>query len=184
MWYCLVARGVLGGILAGHASFELSGAPDDMARSIFWVVTRGPSATKKFREKRLAQWSSWAQDLSQKEEALKGSMNPGVRRVLRRKRVLLLKKILKQVGFPNPDLLALYLVKGFPITGEVPVTGAFPARRTPASCSVGDLWADARTSRSDALSSLGPSRDKFIDAEVTRITGEELKEDWLEGPFL
>ena len=61
-------------------------------------------------------------------------LNPGVRRVVQRKRILLIGKILRQLGFPNADLLATHLAKGFPVVGEVPITGSFPPCRTAPSC--------------------------------------------------
>ena len=170
--------------LAPHP-FEDLGIADDISKAVFWYLTRGPTQVTKFRSRRLQQWKRDAAKLEESEKRLREATCPSVRRVLGTKRVRLLRKILLDLGFPGAELLSSFIASGFPVIGDFPATGVFPAAPRPASCTVQDLWRDARATRQDAISSLAPSGDPELDTEVTRITEEEAApgRGWLEGPF-
>ena len=74
--------------------------------TVFFVLTRGPTEVVSFRRLAFRHWARRARALEQDEERLHESMEPGVRRVLRGKRLLLLDEMARAAGYPDCGLAA------------------------------------------------------------------------------
>ena len=65
------------------------------------MLTEGPVVLAKKRLQTLKLWRQWAGDLESAEKLLHDSMEPGIRTILKGKRLKLLEKIAKSFGWMN-----------------------------------------------------------------------------------
>ncbi|CAK0864596.1 unnamed protein product, partial [Prorocentrum cordatum] len=151
--------------------------------TVFFVLTRGPSEVVSFRRLAFKHWARRARALEQDEARLHESMEPGVRHVLRGKRLLLLDKMAQAAGYPDCGLAA-EAAAGLAVIGVLPRTGAFPPLPAPAKESVAAVLARAAEAQRAAVESAGPSSDPALDAEVERVTLEQEAAGLLSAPFL
>ena len=123
--------------------FDLARAvPDDLLRVLFKTLTGGPVAVLRSRLLKLRQWRAWAKELESENAKLFASMHKDVAAVLRGKRLALLEKIGRSLGWPDE---AIYrdLADGFRITGYLPATGVFEPGVRPAELDEQEFWTRA-----------------------------------------
>jgi hypothetical protein len=99
-------------------------------RSIFNILTLGPTAIKIKRMKLVADLGKMAVELRGAEMIMKKSMDAGVRRIMNGKRILVLKALLNEIGYKDATLIN-DLIIGMKIVGELPASHEFPARPPP-----------------------------------------------------
>ena len=163
--------------------FDSTFADDRVLRSLFKTLTSSPRVVKLRREQALDHWRHRARSLQAQEAGLKEAVHPDVRNSIQDKSLLVFKEMLDAAGFPNAGELIHAMSSGFPLVGDVPPTGLFPDFERPASSSLSDLWGTARSAQKHMARTVGPSGDSQMDAEVSRITAEEVSKGWLKGPF-
>ena len=78
-------------------------------------------------------------ELSDEELALKCRMDSHVRRVLQNKRVVLFKRFLDDLQYPESKV-ADEMAEGFPLCGWLPSSGVFPTRIRPPEIHEEFLW--------------------------------------------
>jgi hypothetical protein len=164
--------------LAAHP-FDQLHCEDIILASAFCVATCGPQALATLRAEALAKWTARARELQAAADELHAAAHPDVRVSLGSKRLFLFREMLEQVHFPNARELVDNIVTGFVIAGRLPSTGVFPTRQKPATGSLEDLVADARTAQATLLASVGPSPDSEMDNAVYDKTREEVERGWL-----
>ena len=117
------------------------------------------------------------------ELALHEGLDPHVRMVIKRKRLLLFEEMLTAAGFPGASDLTYHFTKGFPVAGEFPVTSVFPADERIATGTIEDLLANADSIRQRIETSCRSSRDGVLDEALFKKTLDEVEEGWLLGPL-
>jgi hypothetical protein len=108
-----------------HPVEAASALEPPLARAVFDLLALGPKVVKARRASALERLRSLAQQLAPAEERLHAQLVGEVRAVLRGKRLLLLKKLLDEVGYQDPTLFT-ELCQGFRLTGHLPSTPEFP----------------------------------------------------------
>ena len=98
-------------------------------------------------------------------EALSVSLNPAQERVggkladsapARKLHIPLICALAKHLSYPDTSLMA-DLVRGMPIVGDIPLTGALPKKETPATMSLRDVKGAVRATNQKVLKSLSKS---------------------------
>ena len=161
-------------------------APEQLLRVLFDVVTLGPVAIMQRRNEKLNKWLTWAAELNVQEGELKSTMEPGVREILKDKRVLLLKRIAADIGWVDMHFFD-ELCEGFKLTGLQNPSGIFPLEPRPMEFSPAEL--------DDAMRFLRPALLGKVKASSDASNGEDAKllwdmtveesnnKHWLEGPL-
>ncbi len=123
-------------------------------------------------------WLTRAQQLKEPEGHLKASMDPAIAKVTCRKRMLLFEEILIDLGYPDVRVVD-ELKLGVDLTGEVPVTGMLPQKRSPPLLTEQALQSRSTMVRKAARSSV----DDEMDASIWYQTLDEVQKGWLQGPL-
>ena len=154
----------------------------DVASVIAHNLRVSPAELVRLREAALAKYTAIRDDLANAEEELHKSMNPAVAKVMVGKNILLMRKMLIDLGYPASEFVS-NLVSGFPITGDFPNTGLFPEQDKPAPFDREELWRTAKLAQEMVRSSVRSSGDMELDAGVWGATLDEVDKHWAEGPF-
>ena len=163
--------------------FEEHASTDAVIEGLRFRMAHGMDEVAWVRREALQKWTARAKELEVQEQHLHDTMDPGVARVMQGKRILLLKEMMVDVGFPSAAALAHHLATGFPLAGEYPVTEVFPESRRDALFAVQDLWRDRKSIRQEVLAACRPSGDDDLDAMLYEATVAEVERGWLEGPL-
>ena len=94
----------------------------------------------------LKQIEELAQSLESEETSVMASMDPDVREVTKGKAICLFRALLKQMGFPDPDVADM-LVEGVPLVGEEPASSLFAKHPRPMAISPEQLMAQSTLRR-------------------------------------
>ena len=164
-----------------HPVEAASALEPPLARAVFDLLTLGPKVVKARRASALERLRALAQQLAPAEERLHAQLVGEVRAVLKGKRLLLLKRLLDEVGYQDPTLFT-ELCQGFRLTGQLPSTPEFPQTKLrAATLSRDQLWSTARWAQAVALAHQG-SNDCLVDKAVYEATTDERDKGWLTGP--
>ena len=138
----------------------------------------------KQRLQKLQLWSRWEVELRDAESELHRKLHGKVAQVLTGKKLLLLEKLAKSIGWPDTHIHN-ELRDGFRLTGYVPPSGVFKTDVRPAAFGKDQLMQDAKFLKPLLLGKVSSPlhRDDHA-AELFEITLKEAKEKhWLEGPL-
>eukprot|EP00972_Heterocapsa_arctica_P092578 13652575-Heterocapsa_arctica.AAC.1 len=124
----------------------------------------GPERIAKDRERALEHYRDRAQKLQTKEDDLKERMDPESRNILNGKRILLLQEMLHDAGYVY-ERVAGDIAAGFPLVGDLGLSGAFEARERPAGETVDQLMAGASWAQQAAAALTRASGDDDLDKE-------------------
>ena len=168
----------------GHP-FQSDAVDDEVATSIFQILTGGPDWTRRKRRDWLERWRAKAEELLEEEEILLNTIDPQVAGFSRPKRPLLFHKMLIETGFPPQaaDLCLEFLLRGIPMFGPFPATGIFPTRRHEATKSVAEVRKTGKAARKSLLASMRASASKECDKRVYEKTLQERDAGICAGPF-
>ena len=135
------------------------------------------------RNEKLNKWLTWAAEMTLQEEKLKATMEPGVREVLKDKRVLLLKRIAADIGWVDMQFFD-ELCDGFTLTGLQSPSGIFPLEPRQMEFSAEELN-DAMRFLRPAL--LGKVKAASLDDDSKALWDMTIEEPqnkhWLNGPL-
>ena len=163
--------------------FALVQSSDLIVRAIFESLTSGPVQVRKRQEDWFTVWETRAKVLEEAEAKLCGGLHEDLRKQAVKMRPLLSHEILKSVGFPGADLYQQNLVQGVLMFGPLPSAGCFPRREHEATLTLQQLRGAAEW----AVRSLAAERprvtDKEVEAELWRLTLEEVALEEARGPF-
>ena len=165
--------------------FAATALPDEVARAIFFCCTMGSSFVKERRRQFFAKWEARARELEGAEAELVATLHPDVRPFALKKRPLLMKEILTDLGFGShaTELLFTLLTQGVPMFGDFPETGLFPRREHVATISEGELLKASKWARPALLGSKKPYAEGKMESSLWRKTNEELERGECRGPF-
>ena len=124
-----------------HPCDELMNVPDRLILCLFELLTLGPVEIAKLRFAKLKKWRLWAAELEKEETLLQQRLHPSVERIARPKRLLLLRRIAGEIGWPDAKLHD-ELEQGFKLTGMASASGVFRPDLRPASLSEEELYSN------------------------------------------
>ena len=78
-------------------------------------------------EQVFSKWEKKSNDLLEREKELKAQMQPHVRQIVESKQILLYKQMLRSIEYPDCKVADL-MYQGFPIVGDMDITGVFEQR--------------------------------------------------------
>ena len=157
---------------------------DAVWRAVHLLATRGPQAFCDLRLRELARWRVRARELEQEEQQLHRSLHRDVLGSVGKKRLLLLREILREAGFPCADRVFEGMHRGFSILGDIPPTGVFPADvGKTASMTEEGLRQEATAARRCLRAGRPPQDDADVVEAVYAETLAEVERGWLRGPF-
>ena len=157
--------------------------PDHLLRCLFEHLTKSPMDLVKLRIQRLKLWTSWARDLAKDESEYKLTLDPRVRAVLGAKRLLLMKKVAEEIGWPDTELFS-ELATGFRLVGNATRSNVFQQGLKAATLSEEQLMRDAKFLKPALLGKIRASGGGEHSSALYDITVAEAKEkSWLKGPY-
>ena len=157
--------------------------PDHLLRCLYEHLTKSPVELVKLRIQRLKLWTSWATLLAAEETRHKCKMNAKVKSVLGPKRLLLMEKVAKSIGWPDTALFS-ELAEGFRLVGNATKSNVFQPGIKAASMSETQLMKDAKFLKPALLGKIKANKGDAHSGELYRITLEEAGEKgWLDGPL-
>eukprot|EP00435_Cladocopium_sp_Y103_P038385 s723_g10.t1 len=157
--------------------------PDHLLRCLFMHLTKSPMEICKFRIATMKRWTSWALELACDEARYKKGLDSGVKAVLGSKRILLMEKIAKSIGWPDVELFA-EMSAGFRLVGTATKSNVFQPGLKAASMSVEQLMKDAKFLKPALLGKIKVNGCNEHGAELFDMTLLEATEkSWLRGPF-
>jgi hypothetical protein len=169
----------------GHPVDNQTSLDPSVYQNVFDTLTSSAADTVRFRKQQLMKYEAIAASLADEEMKLHKAMDPDIERIMAKKKLLLFKRMAKDVGSKDKNLM-LRLVSGFQITGELDFTGELeevPMDKVKKRVDKYDLLRTSRWTRSVALSSMKSSGDQRVDEEVYSKTLEEVAEGAVRGPF-
>ena len=157
--------------------------PDHLLRCLFEHLTKSPMDLVKLRIHRLKLWTSWARDLARDESEHKQKLDPRVRAVLGAKRLLLMKKVAEEIGWPDTELFD-ELATGFRLVGNATRSNVFQQGLKAATLSEEQLMSDAKFLKPALLGKVRSNGGGEHSSELYDITVSEAKDkSWLKGPY-
>ena len=169
-------------LLLEHPFDVFHAVPDNLIIALFNNLTWGPAAVVEHRAQVLRKWLRRAKELEGDEIQLKNNMDPGVRSVLDRKRVLLLKEIAISLKWPDLEFFD-ELTEGFKLVGLQQPSGVFPLEPRPMAYSVDEFDGAAKFLRPALLGKVNASALDDDAQKLWDLTLEEAKNShWLLGP--
>ena len=164
-----------------HPSDSTSAIPDDVKKSLFETLTKGPAWIAEHRVKKLRLWNEWMLELKDREAAFHDSLDSGVRRVLKGKRVLLLQRIAEDLGWPDRTLFD-ELRDGFVLVGCQPPSGVFDTELKPAISSVEHFSQSMKFMRPALIGKVKAGHDDANSQALWDATMKEVEGGLLDGP--
>ncbi|CAJ1399746.1 unnamed protein product, partial [Effrenium voratum] len=116
------------------------------------------------------------------EKRLMDALPPHRRKVLQGKRLVLLREILQDAGYPDVKL-AEDIAAGFDLVGETERSEAMPDHLLPATISIDELLDTAPGANRGIYHSTKSCGDPQVDEQLWEKTAKELADGWLVGPL-
>lgn len=165
-----------------HPFESFSVVPDVVKRKLFEALVKGPHWVAKHRVATLTKWLQWAAELDEQEAELKESLEPEVRAVLGSKRLLLLKRISDDLGWPDGDWFS-DTCKGFSLVGVQKPTGVFRREPRPQERTAEEFAKACKFIRPALLGKVRSGGVNDHSDELWQKTLAEVREGFLEGPL-
>ena len=133
-----------------HAFDEPSTSDMCNIRAMQVILEQGAEGVKDLRAKTLAYYRGREAALRAQEEALKATMDPEVREVMKGKNFLLFQEMLRDAGVDDPHLLE-DMTKGFKLIGALPPSALGAISTEAETCEFGRSTAESNCSLVQAL---------------------------------
>jgi len=165
---------------------------DHTKRSVVELLTMGARACVAKARRRLQHWKEWTSRHSRKERELHARLQevfPNVENIVKGKNLLAFKEMLKSIDHPDKSVADL-MVQGFPIVGELEVSGVFetrPQRDVVIGADPKWLAASAKEVRRSTMNNVRRGKiDKITQAvydQTHRNPDSETAKGWAFGPY-
>ena len=179
-WSC--SQFVEQAVSKGHPRSFGSLLPKELVEAVCVNVHSSSSELASLRTRWFNKWIARARDLSSEEDNFKKSLAPHLQHILQPKRLLLLKEIVHEEGYPDKGVFD-ELAFGTELIGTVPQTGVFEQSFKPALQTKSELIEQSRASNLAIFHSVRSSGDSEVDKTVFEKTLEERDAGWLRGPI-
>ena len=166
----------------GHPFDRLHSVPDRLRQCLFDMLTHGPAWVVRRRANLLKKWTVWASELEFDEKELRDSLDPEVAKVLQGKRLLLLERIARSIGWTDTSVF-VELRRGFDLIGHHKHSGVFAYEPRPPVVTEADFLDAAQFLRPALLGKIGASAGDAHAHELWSKTLEEVADGILEGPL-
>ena len=141
-----------------------------LLESVVVTVFRGPSSG----------WTGWPRWNQMRQQALKSKMHQDVRQVLADKNVMLWNEMLIAINYEDMGVVDEFM-HGSSLVGAAPSTGLWPAKFTPATMFVHELYDIARRGRAQGVQAIEMDDDML--QSVWTQTLAEVEAGFLIGPI-
>ena len=141
-------------------------------------ISGDPLALVKTRLRFVAKWSARAKELEASERKLQDSLPEHVGKILKGKRLLLWKEMILEYDLPDKALIDDMLA-GFPLSGWLPKSGAFPSHVRRPEFSVETLRHLAEGLNKATLRKMALRQDSELEEATWRETLAELQHGWI-----
>ena len=168
-------------LAAKHPKHLFTGLPSELRTTIDALATESPSQVGATRTEQLRKWVGRVQDLVPVEKAIKQRMDSNCARVLQSKRLAVFKELLEASHHKDETIVA-DIAEGFKLSGPIPASGVYRAKRTSATLTTAALRKAAHVLRRGILHSTKSSGDAELDQATIEATRDELRRGWLFGP--
>ena len=165
----------------GHPSNIFDALSPGIIRAIEANCKWKPEEVILHRARWLKKWTNRAMELAKEEHHLHDRLPPHRKKILEGKRLLVLKEILEDEGYPDVGLVQ-EIEDGFDLVGISGESEALPPDFQPASISQEELLASSERSNKAVIHSTKGSGSDLIDSELWAKTMEEVGKGWLTGP--
>ena len=165
----------------GHPSNIFDALSPGIIRAIEANCKWKPEEVILHRARWLKKWTNRAMELAKEEHHLHDRLPPHRKKILEGKRLLVLKEILEDEGYPDVGLVQ-EIEDGFDLVGISGESEALPPDFQPASISQEELLASSDRSNKAVIHSTKGSGSDLIDSELWAKTMEEVGKGWLTGP--
>ena len=165
-----IARGHPSNICGELAPLMMKAIEDNVNKPAEEIIMARASWLKK--------WIQRAKDLDVEEKALHGAMPPHRRKILEGKRILLLKEIILDMQYPDPEIADL-IANGFDLIGTCGGGNVLPQDFQPATLTSQDLELHSESSNKAIIFSTKSSGDEGVNQELWKKTQEEVEKGWL-----
>eukprot|EP00435_Cladocopium_sp_Y103_P061042 s605_g22.t1 len=165
----------------GHPRAFKSMLPEVLSEAVSANRDMSSSELAAHRSNWFSKWVGRARDLSEQEKVFKKSLSPHLQHILLPKRLLLLREMIKEEGYPDAGVFD-ELAYGTELVGTVPWTGVFDPAFKPAIITTQELLEQSSSSNKAIFSSVRSSGDHEVDKIVFEKTLEERDAGWLRGP--
>ena len=172
---------IAGAVKKGHPSNILDALSPGIIRAIEANCKWKPEEVILHRARWLKKWTNRAMELAKEEHHLHDRLPPHRKKILDGKRLLVLKEILEDEGYPDVGLVQ-EIEDGFDLVGISGESEALPPDFQPASISQEELLASSERSNKAVIHSTKGSGSDLIDSELWAKTMEEVGKGWLTGP--
>lgn len=169
-------------ILAGHPCSLKSFVPKVLQQAVSSYDSVSTEARCKMRISKLKYWVDVLAKLQPQEKEFKSRLAPHIQKVLQRKNLLLYKHMLEQCNYPDMGVFDEF-VNGTSLIGDSEVTGLWPRRHTPNTCTESDLQSMSSRDRATSLKSVVDRFDPSVGTQVWEQTMAETEKGFLEGPL-
>ena len=134
------------------------------------------------RKRKLHFWLQFAKQTDATDLEAKSGAAPERLAILRPKRIVLLRKMIEETGYPDVQLPS-DILNGFALVGQLPDSTVLPRKFSPALLSVSDLKENAESARKALKWSTRSSGDSSSDVGLWEKTLQEVERGWLVGPL-
>ena len=165
-----IARGHPSNICGELAPLMMKAIEDNVNKSAEEIILARASWLKK--------WIQRAKDLDGEEKRLHSAMPPHRRKILEGKRILLLKEIIRDMQYPDPEIADL-IANGFDLIGTCGGGNVLPQDFQPATLTAQDLGLHSESSNKAIIFSTKSSGDENVNQELWKKTQEEVEKGWL-----
>ena len=165
-----IARGHPSNICGELAPLMMKAIEDNVNKSAEEIIMARASWLKK--------WIQRAKDLDVEEKGLHSAMPPHRRKILEGKRILLLKEIIRDMQYPDPEIADL-IANGFDLIGTCGGGNVLPQDFQPATLTAQDLELHSESSNKAIIFSTKSSGDESVNQELWKKTQEEVEKCWL-----
>jgi len=126
----------------------------------------------------LQKWAARCEQLQAEENDLHEQMAPHISKVLAGKRLLVLKEMLLELGYPDKELIR-DIEKGFGLCGWLPRSHVFPPGAKRPTQSLESALRAAKGVNHSIIKQVTPSQEPGLDEEVWEQTEKEIEKGWV-----
>ena len=156
---------------------------------MFKILTQGVKIWEDVFEQIFSKWEKKKHDLLEKEHELKTRMHPHVRQIVETKQILLYKQMLQSIKYPDCKVADL-MYQGFPIVGDMDITGVFEQRQEQDVIQGADpIWLlkQAKLVRKTLIQEIERTPNdhilKSLYSKTVDDEDSEVRRKWASGPF-
>ena len=169
-------------IKVGHPCNLFTGISPEVKEAVELLASCHPAQMVLDRKRKLHFWLQFAKQTDATDLEAKSGAAPERLAILRPKRIVLLRKMIEETGYPDVQLPS-DILNGFALVGQLPDSTVLPRKFSPALLSVSDLKENAESARKALKWSTRSSGDSSSDVGLWEKTLQEVERGWLVGPL-